>query len=94
MDNYFYTMDSLLNLPSIDDKPLSYLWLRDTQKRDSQLLESCNDPNSGFYTTTFDKHDIIYYTQNCNDRDTDWKIFLTNEAVDYAAKYFHQLFNP
>ena len=31
MDDYFDSVNSLFNLPNLDDNPLSYVWLRDMQ---------------------------------------------------------------
>ena len=34
MDEFYDTAHSLLNLPSTDDNPLSYAWLKNTQDED------------------------------------------------------------
>ena len=44
MDEFYDTTHSLLNLPSADDNPLSYVWLKDTQDEGQKLVELCNDP--------------------------------------------------
>ena len=47
MDNYYNTVQSLLNLPESDDNPLSYLWLQDAQENDNLLIDLCeNNPEN------------------------------------------------
>ena len=93
MDDYFDSVNSLLNLPNSDDNPLSYVWLRDMQERDPELMARSQEPDSGFQTRIFDDHEIICYTEKDKNPESDWKICLTDESVDHAIKYFHQLFN-
>ena len=63
MDDYFHSVNSLLNLPNSDDNPLSYLWLRDMQERDPELVAQSQEPDSGFQVKIFDDHAIICYTE-------------------------------
>ena len=49
MDEFYDTTHSLLNLPSTDNNPLSYTWLKDAQDKDPKLGELCNDPSSRFH---------------------------------------------
>ena len=37
MEEHYYAMQSLLNLPSSEDNPLSYLWLQESHKKMMQL---------------------------------------------------------
>ena len=64
MDNYFYFVNSLMNLPISDNNSLSYLWLRNMQERDPELIARSREPNSGFQVKIFDAdNEIIYYTE-------------------------------
>ena len=93
MDTYFETMDSLLNLPSSDNNPLSYLWLKDTQDEDHELIDRCKEDKSRYHLRKFDEVELVCFTESEKDEDTDWKICLTDEAVDHAIAWFHQIFN-
>ena len=43
-EEYLQTVEIYLNLPSSDDNPLSYLWLKDVQAEDPELEELCKGP--------------------------------------------------
>ena len=49
MGDYYNSTEQMLNLPSMDDNPLSYIWLKDTQDEDPNLKDLCEMENSRFY---------------------------------------------
>ena len=63
MDDYYNTTHTLLNLPSTDDNPLSYVWLKDTQDEDPKLGELCNDTSSGFHKKNISGEELIFFTE-------------------------------
>ena len=85
MDSYFHSVNSLLNLTNSDDNPLSYLWLRDTWERGPELIAQSREPDSGFHVKIFDDHEIICHTKKDKNPESDWKICLTDEAVDHSV---------
>lgn len=91
LDDYFHISDSLLNLPSTENNPLSYVWLKDMQDGDAQLESKCNSTEPHFHWRTFGDTKLVCYTDK--DKSDDWKICLTDEAVEHAVTYFHQLLN-
>ena len=91
LDDYFEVGESLLNLPSTQDNPLSYAWLKDTQDADPELAKQCEMKDSGFHFREFGDTKLICYNEK--GKDDAWKICLTDEAVEPAIVYFHQLLN-
>ena len=86
----FYTGSSYLNLPSSDENPLSYRWLKEMQDSDLNLERRSAD--SPYYSTkTFDEIELVCYTEPGKDADNDWKICLSDEALDPAIRWFHQV---
>ncbi|KAL7551584.1 hypothetical protein ACHAWF_014769 [Thalassiosira exigua] len=79
MEDYLDVQDSFLNLPSSDDNPLSVLWLKDTQSEDTELLAQCEVEGSGFYKRKFDDMELVCFTEDNKNIETDWKICLTDE---------------
>ena len=73
MGNYFHSVNILLNLPNSDDNPLSYLWLRDTQERDPELIARSRKPDLGFHVKIFDDHEIICHTEKDKILNQTWK---------------------
>ena len=63
MDEFHDTTHSLLNLPSTDDNPLSYVWLKDTQDEDPKLSKLCSDPSSGFHKKNFAGKELVCFTE-------------------------------
>ncbi len=59
MDDYYVMADSLLNLPSSVNNPLSYQWLKDTQDADSELAQQCKVHESGFQLKQFDDIELV-----------------------------------
>ena len=78
----------MLNLPSTDENPLSYVWLKETQDEDPKLSELCNDADSGFPKVDFAGKELICYTEKDKDRNNDWKICLSDTAVHHAVQFF------
>ena len=93
MDDYYNSTEHMLNLPSMDDNPLSYIWLKDTQNEDPKLKDLCEIDNSRFHTKIFADEELICYTENGKSRNTDWKICQSDTAVHNAVKFFHILLN-
>ncbi len=93
MDEYFAVQEHLLNLPSTEDNPLSYQWLRDSQDSDTELKRKCEDSKSGFHTRLFNEIELVCYTEPGKDKDQDWKIYLTDQSVEPSIVWFHQLLN-
>ena len=92
-EEYLDVVHNYLNLPSSDDNPLSYIWLKDTQSEDPELTKLCEDPESGFHIKRFDDEELVCFTEKGKDKDTDWKICLSDQAVHHAVAWFHQLLN-
>ena len=53
MDSYYSSTEHMLNLPSMDDNPLSYIWLKDTQNEDPKLADLCEVNNSRFHKKNY-----------------------------------------
>ena len=87
LENYF---DSFLNLPHKEENPLSYQWLRETQEGDSILMKRGEGNDPKFHMRKFGDVELV-----CTGRaeKEDWKICLTNEAIDHAIEWFHQVLN-
>ena len=66
--------------------PLSYLWLRDMQEHDPELIARSHVPDSGSHVKIFDDHEMICYTKEDKNPESDWKIRLVNETVDHAVQ--------
>ena len=93
LDDYYDISDHLLNLPSTENNPLSYTWLKDTQEEDSELIKMCTDETSGYHKKEFDEIELICYTEPGKNKEEDWKIVLSDTAVKEAVDWFHQLLN-
>ena len=93
MDDYFQAQHHFLNLPSSDENPLSYLWLKDTQDEDVNLADQCKIKDSRFHLRKFDEVELVCFTESGKNEESDWKICLTDTAVDHAIAWFHQIFN-
>ena len=63
MDADFHSVNNLLNLPNLDDNPLSYLWLRDMQQSNLYLMAQFHKTNSEFHIKILDDHEIVCYTE-------------------------------
>ena len=71
---------------------MSFLWLQDAQENDATLIDLCEN-NTEFHKKSFDEHELICYTPEGKDQETDWKICLTDSNVDVAIDWFHKFFN-
>ena len=70
MDEYLIVQEYLLlNLPLLEDNPLSYLWLRDAQDAIQTLKQQCEDPTTGFHTCTFNETELICYAKSGKDEE-------------------------
>ena len=49
MDDYYNSTEHMLNLPSMDENPLSYIWLKETQDEDPMLKDFCEIKHSRFH---------------------------------------------
>ena len=92
MDDYYNSTEHMLHLPSMDDNPLSYTWLKDTQDEDPKLKDLCGTEHSRFHIFFADE-ELMCYTENGKDKDVDWKICLSDTAVNNAVKFYHILLN-
>ena len=63
MGGYYDTTHSLLNFPSTDNNPLSYVWLKDTQDEDQELGELCNGLSSRFHKKNFADEELVWFTK-------------------------------
>ena len=45
MDDYYNSIEHIFNLPFMDDNPLSYIWLKDTQDENPRLNDLCEMNN-------------------------------------------------
>ena len=100
MDNYFETSyllqlpsmkESMLNLPVSEQNPLNYDWLKDLQDADPVLRRNGEQGISGFSLRTFDETELVCYTEPGKDENDHWKICLTDETLQPAITWFHQV---
>ena len=88
MDEYY---ESYLNIPNSPINPLSYQWLKETQESDEELMNQVNIENSGYHLKRFDsKTELVCYTKPDEDPTQDWKICLSDEALEPAIAWFHE----
>ena len=93
MDNYFDSVEHILRLPSMDDNPLYYIWLKDTQDEDPKLKDLCETGNSRFHKKRITDEDLICCAENGKSRNTEWKNCQSDTAVHNAVKSFHIFLN-
>ncbi|KAL7525701.1 hypothetical protein ACHAWF_001473 [Thalassiosira exigua] len=93
MEDYLESQEIFLNLSSSDDNPLSVPWLKDTQSKDADLFAQYEVEGSAFHKRKFDNVELVCFTEIGKNTESDWKICLTNDAVDHAISWFHQLLN-
>ena len=93
LDEYYAIQDHLLNLPSTNDNPLSYQWLKDTQEEDPDLLAQCAIEGSGYHKKQFADVELVCHTAEGKEKDREWKKFLSDRVVEPSIKWFHQLLN-
>ena len=91
MDNYFVVSDHMLNLPASGPNPLDFEWLRDMQDAVPRLQRQCDKGISGFSRLSFDGVDLICFTENGQEENDHWKIYLTDKAVVPAIAWFHEV---
>lgn len=85
-DAYF----SYLNLPITEKNPLSLRWLAEMQSAEAKLLQLAKTTDTGYHVKEFeDDIKLVCYTKPGNDEDTDWKIVLTDEALQPSLQWFH-----
>ena len=61
IDDYYNSTEHMLNLLSMDDNPLSYIWLKDTQDEDPNLKDLCEMENSRFYKNVCRRRTNLLY---------------------------------
>ena len=93
LDSYFDTMESYLNIPKMDDNPLSYQWLKDTQDADTELQKLTETDEARFYLKKFRDVELICFTEAGRNKNRYWRIALSDEAVKPAIAWFHQFLN-
>ena len=59
LDDYYDSVEHMLNLPPMDDNPLSYMWLKNTQNEDPKLKDLCETVNSRFHKKRFTDEELI-----------------------------------
>lgn len=97
LDNYFGSYALLMthepvhmmNIPSMDANPLDFAWLKDTQDADRELTRACNEVDL-YSRREFGDTELICYTPPRSSADN-WKICLTDEAVNPSIAWFHQM---
>ena len=88
------TQDSFIDLPVSDENPLSLEWLKETQEGDQELMKMPETDAASFQLRQFqDNIKLVCRTEPGADKDQDWKICLSDEAVDPSIAWFHKLLN-
>ena len=81
MDDYYNSTEHMLNLPSMDGNPPSYIWSKDTQDENPKRKDLCEMDNSRFHKKMSADEELILYTEDGKDKSFDWKICLSDTAV-------------
>ena len=79
-------------MPSSDENPLSMTWLRETQQGDTGLIERADEDENGYFWHDFEGVKLVCHLE-AGKEETDWKICLTNEALEPTIHWFHLLLN-
>ena len=61
MDDYYSSTEHMLNLPSMDDNPLSYVWLKGTQDEDPKVKDLCEIDSSRFHKNVCRRRTNVLY---------------------------------
>lgn len=60
------------------------------QSAEAELLKLAKTTDTGYHVKEFeDDTKLVCYTKPGNDEDTDWKIVLTDEALQPSLQWFH-----
>jgi hypothetical protein len=80
----------MLNIPNTDINPLSYAWLHETQEVDNKLMNNIQVQHNGYHLKQFGEFKLACYTKTQENPNQDWKIFLSDEALEPAVAWFHE----
>ena len=92
MNDFYDTTHRLLNFPSTDDNPLSYVCLKYTQDEDPKLGGVYNDLSSGFHKRILLVKNYFVLQKKIRTKTMFGKhVCLSDSALHHAAKYFYLL---
>ena len=71
------------NVP-IDSNPLNMSWIAESQERDPKTKALRKSPGKYYHLRPFDDVNVLCYVRPGGDKDTSWRIVLTDETVGPA----------